>query len=216
MRGHEHRLASAVEPPHVRVHQAPEARGAAQDRGVVAEIGMKAADERQVLTGAEVSRGETDGPRRRHVHEPYAVGRELASQPSDARDVHAHVAVERDRQAERADREVLRLVDLEIGCRVDADPQVPRRMPKQRLQRRGDAVGLVEVVVGDDRDAHHAASGSLIDGRSTRSRRRLRLNRSSRMKCPSATASGTAISGRPSRPPASTACRRQSPGRATS
>src|SRR5262249_10352036 len=119
--------------------------------------------------------------------------------------IHLHVGVERDWHAHRSQREIVRLVDVDFRQRVDAETNIRWRMAEQRLERRRDAVRLVEIVVGEDRDAHHATSSTPSDGRATRPTGGFGWRGPASTKGRGATARGRAMSGSASKPPASTA-----------
>ena len=186
-RRHEHALAAAVHPPHVVAHPAPEPRRAAEHRGVGREIGMEAADQRQPCLPAIQSAVRPSGPG--VVRCSTSTG--LAAHAADIRANAARTSASRRRteSARRASAAPDSRADRSpsAGGRVDPRLQSGGRMRQQRRQRRRDAVDLVEVVVGEDGDAHvtppapgmRATSGA---GRATRSNSRFSLNRSSMTK----------------------------------
>jgi len=76
------------------------------------------------------------------------VERQAACQFTEAWEVERRVPPRWERG--RALRQILGLVDLEVGERVDSGTQVRRRVPKQRAEGRRHAVRPIEVRIRED------------------------------------------------------------------
>ena len=152
----QHLPAGAVQPSHVGVHATGEHRRPGQETDVFGEIGVEAAYRRQAEAGRKVLRGQAHGTRRRDVDQADVVGGEVTAEATERRRVHPHLSVPGNGHAERGQRQIVWSIAAELRCRIDPRVDVVGQMPQHRTQGGRDAVGLVEVVVGEDGDSHHA------------------------------------------------------------
>src|SRR5262249_47729842 len=106
------------------------------------------------------SRSESNGTRCRRVYYLYALAAEFTRKLADSRPVHTHVSIERQADPERPRPEVRRRLDLIVSARVDAGLDGTAGKTKNGFECGGNAVDLAEVVIRENRHAHHAASGT--------------------------------------------------------
>jgi hypothetical protein len=145
---------SAIGPAHVLPHQRTETRRSAQDGGVGGKVGMKAPDERHLEAPSDEERGKSDRPRCRQVHQIDVIGLRPFEELSEPWEVDVHLRVERNRQTDGAQCEVVVGLGRQRCRGIDAQVDPGGRRLQGRAERRGDAVDFVEVVVGEDGNLH--------------------------------------------------------------
>src|SRR5262249_30519792 len=144
----------SVRPSHVLSHHAAQELRATQQPSVCLQIRMETANHPRTQARSHPQGSQPQRSRRREVNDLDAVGLCMAEDLAKSREVPLHFTIERDADADRRQRKVVRQLDAGAVARVDAEIEVRWRMLEHSSKGRGHAVDLSEVVVSEDSDLH--------------------------------------------------------------